>query len=393
MVTNGTAPAQSAPPPATVVSILLEAADIHRQERFAAVLGAAVATARRLNSPLYLGSLMRDSGTKGWHLTTLLDPGGRLATLSYLGVPLGPFPFQMPDEIEPQPLASLLGYAWGPANCAALEQRLQTTTAFCVPVLGDATLRGALLALLPSVEAADVAIAIAAHASIAGARHLDEGNVPHGDGVLDPGSLVNRAESEIARAKRYRRPLAVVVYELDEPADVARVGAALAHRLRNWDIIGQLPGDKPCLCVVLPETSRVGALGLISRFNRDLPGLRVGAAVLPEDDDGLAGLAQSARARAAYGARRPLEAAQTPADEHSWVRGAPAGPGAETVRCPICSMPYTRFIASNLSKDVLERSRAAALALLRVDCPNHPSQIVAESTAERRRGLFDRLKG
>lgn len=392
MVMNGAAPPRPAPSPESVVTVLLEAAEIHRQERFAGVLAATVAAARRLQCPFYLGSLMRDAGTKGWHLTALLDPAARLATLSYLGVPLGPFPFALPQEVEPRPLAALLGQSWGPENCATLEQRLKTSAAFCVPVLGETALRGALLALLPDAQHADLAIAITAHASIAGARHLDDGNVPLTDGVMDPQALLTRADDEITRAKRYRRPLAVVVYELDRPADIPRVGAVLAHRLRTWDFLGQLASDKPSLCIVLPETARVGALGLISRFNLDLPGYRVGAAVLPEDGDNLAALAAAARMRAEYSARRPPEAAATPADEHTWTRGAPAGPGSETVRCPICLMPYTRFHASNLDKETLERSRNAALTLLRVDCPNHTAQLIVEDTVpvERRRGFFGR---
>jgi hypothetical protein len=295
--------------------------------------------------------------------------------------------------IQAKPHAQLLGDVWGRENCIALERRLRTTAAFCVPIFGKSALRGGLLALLPSHEHAPVAIGIVMHAAIAGARHLDAGNMPLTDGIMDPQAFAARANEEVTRAKRYRRPIAVVVYKFDQASDVPAVGAAVAHRLRAWDFLGQLAHDKPGLAMILPETPRIGAFGLISRFNTDLPGLRVGAAVFPDDGDSLPSLAQAARARAEFSSRRPSEMSVQAVDEHTWTRGAPAGPGAETVRCPMCLMPYTRYSGAKASREEVERTSTTALTILKMDCPNHAAQFVSgDGGPERRKGfsLFGR---
>jgi hypothetical protein len=174
----------------------------------------------------------------------------------------------------------------------------------------------------------------------------------------------------------------------------------MARRIRQFDILGHMTFDGRTLAVLLPETAREGALGFIERFAPELPRVPVGAAIVPEDGDELVTLMQAARARAVYhvqhGGRQTEESGQK-RDERVWVRGAPTGPGTDTVRCPRCLTPFTRSHAGAGDVQRVERARAMALEVLNRGCPAHRVQLIVEGraapapTEQPRRGLSGML--
>jgi hypothetical protein len=384
--------------PALLLSdVLLE---LHTQTTFAGVMDALVRAAGRLGLRCCLGSLLRDAGTEGWHLTALWDvsPVPRPVDLRGLGVPLGPFEFVVPATRAPRPLADLFGTAWGTEACAHLAHRLGVAAAVSAPIVGPAGPRGALLALLAEPAPAAMVVRLLGHAAVAAAVCLQR-EAPSGDGVLDPATLAAAAEEEIMRARRYGRPLAVVAVRLERVADLAPVGRLVGQHLSRWDRLGRLATTAPALALVLPETDRGGALNLIARLRGALPGTPMAAAVFPHDGTTYAQLVELALGRSALVQAEPGQAvppAPLPQagegwpqagvrigagppdgrpDLERWTRGAPAGPGQDTVRCPRCLVSYTRCRPFTAPGGVPERVRAIARAALHQSCPDHPAHL------------------
>ncbi len=365
-------------PPALLLSDVL--LDLHRQTTFAGVMDALIRATRRLGLRCHLGCVMRDPGTEGWHLTALWDdaPAPRPLDLRSLSVPLGPFEFLLPTTGTVQPLAALLGLAWGAEACTGLAQRLGAPHAMALPITGTAGPLGALLALLPDPAPAPLLVRLLSHAAVAAAGCLQRDAQPSGDGVLDPTALAAVAEEEIARARRYGRPLAVVAVRVERVADLAQVGRLVGQHLGRWDRVGRVAATTPALALVLPETERAGALDLIARLRGTLPGVGVAAAVFPQDGATYAQLVELALGRGAVALAQAhperQHAVAVPAAER-WTRGAPAGPGWDTVRCPRCLVSYTRRAPLPAPGEVLERVRALVQTALHQNCPNHPAQL------------------
>ena len=117
---------------------------------------------------------------------------------------------------------------------------------------------------------------------------LELGEDSRDPGSLDPVTGLPRArsfrvatQSELRRAKRYSQRAAVVVFDLDEFAEInARVGrlvgdrilrecAMLLHnKVRDIDIPARLGEDE--LALLLPETDRNGALLVAERYRAEL---------------------------------------------------------------------------------------------------------------------------
>lgn len=375
--------------------ILMEAQlQVHQQRRFAGLLEVVTAAGRRLNAPCYTGSLLRDPGTDAWYLTTLFDTLGRPSDLTLLGVPLGPFPFSLPPSLAFRPLADLLGEAWGPERCAGVERQLATSTVLCVPIQGSNGPCGALIALFPSVERATLVGGILTHAATAAARYFYQENVPISDGVLDARMLADQAASEIARATRYKRQLSVVTFEVDSLAQLGAFGPLLVRTLRQWDLLGRLKVDVPTLAAVLPETGREGGQGLIRRLGTSLAAVRTGAAIFPDDATNLEGLVEFARGRGGRITTTHLEVVSDQVRARSWARGAPAGPGSDTVRCPECAASYTRVQPLNRGGEALENARQAARDYLLANCPRHGQYVTIDDEVvdtDPRKGLLGGL--
>lgn len=97
------------------------------------------------------------------------------------------------------------------------------------------------------------------------------------DGIEpDHGELLERAELELVRARRYRRPLSLLVFEGAPPVELRRLRVGL----RELDIALRV-GDR--LVVVLPESERSGALVVWDRIRALLPGREPVIRACPED--------------------------------------------------------------------------------------------------------------
>lgn len=116
-------------------------------------------------------------------------------------------------------------------------------------------------------------------------------------GVLNRRAFEERWESELARARRYGRPISIAVLDIDYfkqfndryghaagDSALASVARALRSRVRTTDFVGRLGGEE--FAVALPETGSVAALEVaegirkaVSEKTLAIPGSRVPANV------------------------------------------------------------------------------------------------------------------
>jgi len=95
-------------------------------------------------------------------------------------------------------------------------------------------------------------------------------------GLANFGRIVAALEHELGRAQRYRRELAVVMFDVDDlkgwndrfghpagNAALVRLAALLRERSRSSDTAGRYGGDE--LVLVLPETSSDGAVAVAEK--------------------------------------------------------------------------------------------------------------------------------
>lgn len=92
----------------------------------------------------------------------------------------------------------------------------------------------------------------------------------------DEGELLERSELELVRARRYRRPLSLLVFATAPPADIHRVRSGL----RELDIALRV-GEQ--LVLVLPESDRGGASAVWDRIRPLVPGPPPVIRACPED--------------------------------------------------------------------------------------------------------------
>jgi lipopolysaccharide/colanic/teichoic acid biosynthesis glycosyltransferase len=112
------------------------------------------------------------------------------------------------------------------------------------------------------------------------------------------------AEQELVRARRYERPLTLLSVAVQnararpEPSpELDDVAAVLSTFLRQSDLLGRSNDGR--LLVLLPETSRPDATGLIARLQAILPEgrrLLLGTALFPDEEITWLGLTERARA-------------------------------------------------------------------------------------------------
>jgi diguanylate cyclase (GGDEF)-like protein len=138
-------------------------------------------------------------------------------------------------------------------------------------------------------------------------------------GLLNRGAFEAALASEVERARRYVRSLALCICDLDGfkarndtrghaagDAALARVGAMLRALSRASDVAGRIGGDE--FAVVLPEIGATGAAAFAAKLTRALAGdpgdplaLSIGIALFPAD-------ARDARALLAIADRRMYQA-------------------------------------------------------------------------------------
>jgi diguanylate cyclase (GGDEF)-like protein len=108
-------------------------------------------------------------------------------------------------------------------------------------------------------------------------------------GLLNHRAFQERVESEVGRAQRYGRPLALVLLDLDhfklvndayghQAGDAALMQAArlLEMGARAGDVLGRIGGDE--FALLLPETTAAGALPIAERWAEQFRAAPVGVA-------------------------------------------------------------------------------------------------------------------
>jgi hypothetical protein len=244
-----------------------------------------------LGSPWYLACLLRDDATGAWYLTALLDPVANPVDLSLLRVPSGPFDFRLPNDIRLRPLPAVMESAWGRSSCERLAGALGVTAAAGVAIPGPDGARGALVGLAVDAAAGPSLAGVLLHAGSTASRLLPPPVVATGPSILSMAALAERTAGELARAKRYGRPLALVSVLVPPEGEPASVGGHVARTLRQWDFFGGVPWNKPWqidsarprFAAVLPETTASAAGGFLGRLAPRLPDCWFGVAAFPAD--------------------------------------------------------------------------------------------------------------
>lgn len=164
------------------------------------------------------------------------------------------------------------------------------------------------------------AIAQTGRAPDLGPPEPEVANAPAGDTrfLTDPDTgvhtrtyLDHRLPAEIARARRYQRPLSVLVVRLEgdavDPARLSGAATVLTRRVRTCDVVARL--GTAAFAVVLPETTVDDAGVLAARLHADFEdraeAASIGVAGLDEpraEAHTPAGLLETAARRAAGGA-------------------------------------------------------------------------------------------
>jgi diguanylate cyclase (GGDEF)-like protein len=121
------------------------------------------------------------------------------------------------------------------------------------------------------------------------ARLLSQATSDPLTGLLNHRAFQERVESEVSRAQRYGRPLALVLLDLDyfksindayghQAGDAALMHAArlLEMGARAGDILGRIGGDE--FALLLPETSAEEALPIAERWAAEFRAAPVGVA-------------------------------------------------------------------------------------------------------------------
>ncbi len=182
--------------------------------------------------------------------------------------------------------------------------------------------------------------------------------------------LEDRLEAEVERARRYHRPLALVMLRVAGPAEAMEDhAAALARALRRMDLLAEYGVDE--LGLLLPEAGRAAADAVIERARRAPAGLAVtaGTAIFPDDGTHAGELIGVARER---------------------LRGIVRPPGARAAAAPaIASDPKMQHVMR-----LAERVAPATISVLIVGETGAGKEVIAEAIhrlGPRAKGPFVRL--
>jgi diguanylate cyclase (GGDEF)-like protein len=101
----------------------------------------------------------------------------------------------------------------------------------------------------------------------------------HKTGLLNARGIENGAEEELARATRFRRPVSLLLCDVDDlrstnnryghlagDAALAAVAESFCSELRDYDLCGRFGGDE--FVIVLPETELAEALEIATRIDQ-----------------------------------------------------------------------------------------------------------------------------
>jgi GGDEF domain-containing protein len=211
-------------------------------------------------------------------------------------------PPQIPAEQVPALFGRLAGRALTAASIAALldgilpadtvstlQDALQPSLAALAPVVVDGQGAGAVLIATRGDLPAEAVQALAEHTATAmrGLVQIDRLRA-HGDRdaeseLLSRSAFERTASREMMRARRYGRPLSLIVVTPAEPGAqrLRATGQHLQRALRETDSVGRLDDER--LVVLLPETERDAAHAIARRIRDLVAAAQVGVANHPAD--------------------------------------------------------------------------------------------------------------
>ncbi|MCE9577924.1 MAG: sigma 54-interacting transcriptional regulator [Deltaproteobacteria bacterium] len=218
--------------------------------------------------------------------------------------------------------------------------------------------------------------------------------------IASPDTLDDRLASEVDRALRYHRPLAVIMLRLE--GEVGVIDAAVervAGNVRRMDQIAEYGRDE--YAVIVPEADRTGALEAARRITADAaaPGLIVHAGVAACPDDGGTPDALIAAARAALRVARTgaVEVAAPPVVPIPGdpVANAPAMRRLYELVARIADTPITVLVMgeTGAGKELVTEalhlgSSRRAQPLIKLNCASLPETLLESELFGHERGSF-----
>ncbi|MBL0217452.1 MAG: sigma 54-interacting transcriptional regulator [Myxococcales bacterium] len=179
----------------------------------------------------------------------------------------------------------------------------------------------------------------------------------------------DRLEAEVDRARRYRRPLGLVMLRFTGPTEAMdEFVTAFAPTLRRMDLLAEYSAEE--LALVLPETGPTAMHSVIERVSKAPAGLSVttGAATFPADGANDGELISVARER---------------------LRGSAPAPGAPRPASIVVIDPKMKHVMT-----IVQRVAASPITVLVVGETGAGKEVVAEAihrAGPRARGPFVRL--
>ena len=222
--------------------------------------------------------------------------------------------------------------------------------------------------------------------------------------VPSPAELDERLAAELDRARRYRRPLALVMLRVEGTAEAQ--GSAIdrvSRRLRRMDVLAQYGPDE--LCILFPEAERGAAEVAAQRLVDDARGeaggvaVHVGLAVYPGDAATAGELVsraraalRSARAGAGAGGVATAPAEARPADV---VVVDPAMQRAMALAQRVAAAPMTVLVLgeTGVGKEIVaaaihRMSPRAARPMVAINCAAVPETLLESALFGHERGAF-----
>jgi diguanylate cyclase (GGDEF)-like protein len=215
-------------------------------------------------------------------------------------------------------------------------------------------------------------------------------------GIANRQTVLARLEEELARADRYRRPLSVIIIDLDHfkrlndahghaagDAVLRHVGQRLAQSVRSVDVAGRYGGEE--FLVVLPETGPDAAASLAEKLRRVVGGSEVR---LPDGE--LVTVTLSAGVAGGQGEVLKLDALVRDADAALYSAKAlgrdqvfvfrETGDDGTVRRAPISSEARSR--ALDVGRSAMDAAQDALIAALagREAWSGKPSTLIAEAS-------------
>lgn len=286
----------------------LALADLHARPTFQSLCDAAAKVGTDALGPTWVTLLVRRT------------PDGPLQPTAHTGPGASPWPVAVP-VIAPEQARALFNTLNGKAKlkptvndalgdaiehgaASSLQLAVRPEHVCITPVIVEGLPLGVVLVLVRGENVPEEAVlALADHTATATRGQLliermrNQGDIDQATFLINRAAFDINAAREVTRARRYRRPLSLLVLSPADADDetLRRLGSDVMAVIRVVDILARL--DDKRLVLLLPETERAGATILARRTEARNPGLRVTVAALPGDGPSLESLLATAMPR------------------------------------------------------------------------------------------------